>query len=165
MDSVLYSLNERHCRGCLKWPRDWVCCSCMGSVSAQISLTKWNLNAWISVLSCGFIWFIVPAVGSTCYESLASVAPLERLLLGNVRAWVLQTRCEVTGKPVAWCDGFMENPEEGEQYHASRAKAVNLEHQNHLEGWLKHRFWALPSIFWFSRSEQVSEELHFYPCL
>ena len=124
----------------------------MGPISGQISLTKWNLNAWIlGFCPVGLVGLLAQLLEVQDVWSLASVAPLGKLVLANVRAWVLaeprETTCEVTGRLVAWGDGFMENPEEAEQYQANRAEVVHLEHRNHPEGWLKHRFGALPPNF------------------
>lgn len=85
-------------------------------------------------------WLWSVCCSSKSCPSLTSVVPLRRLVLGNVRACVLLKAGlpgrEVQGMPVDWGCGFMETPEEAEQYHANEAEVLNLEHMHwdHLKG-------------------------------
>lgn len=63
----------------------------MGPISGQIPLTKWNLNARIlGFCPVGLVGLLAQLLDVQAVWSLASVAPLGRLVLANVRAWVLQ---------------------------------------------------------------------------
>lgn len=68
------------------------------------TFTKWNLSARIS----GFCPVGLVGLMSQLLEvhAVAFVAPMGRLVLGNVRAWVLQNvegpRCKVEWKLVDW---------------------------------------------------------------
>lgn len=63
---------------------------------------------------------------------------MERLALANVRTWVLQTQvdqgAESSGGLLTGGDGFMEEPEKAEQYHAKRIRVLNLEHASESPG-------------------------------
>lgn len=63
----------------------------MGPISGQIPLTKWNLNARIlRFCPVGLVGLLAQLLDVQAVWSLATGAPLGRLVLANVRAGVLQ---------------------------------------------------------------------------